>query len=115
MSEIKALQVIDDALGALEPAERVRVLSWAQQKYGTSGQVNTSTSQQAPAPAQSVPLAKTPVNGTKAKASKKSKTIISMDKNLNLNPAGKTSAVQFATEKSPSTVVQKCVVGLLSA
>lgn len=44
------------------------------------------------------------------KAAKKPKTILSMDKNLNLNPAGKPSAAQFAAGKSPTNVKEKCVV-----
>jgi hypothetical protein len=49
---------------------------------------------------------------TKAKRSRKAKTMISMDKNLDLAPHGKTSAVQFANEKSPSNVKQKGVVAV---
>ncbi len=111
MSEIEALQAVDSALGALEPAERA-LLSWVQQKYGAPGQVSPPTPQQAAAPAQMFPLAKTPADGAKAKASKKTKTIISMDKNFNLNLAVRLRRFNVATEKSPSTVLQKCVVAV---
>jgi hypothetical protein len=35
-----------------------------------------------------------------------------MDKSLNLSPGGKPSAAQFAAEKKPSNVKQKCVVAV---
>jgi hypothetical protein len=56
-------------------------------------------------------LAQNPsVTPPKAKTTKKAKTIISMDKTLNLSPQGKQSAVQFATAKAPSNARHKCVV-----
>jgi hypothetical protein len=106
MSEVKAIEAVDNALAALDPDERARVLGWAQLKYGPANRE--------PAPAQPTPPAppKTEVNTAKAKGSKKAKTIISMDKSLNLSPPDKTSAVQFATAKSPTNVMQKCVVAV---
>jgi hypothetical protein len=114
MSEVKAIEAVDNALGALDPEERARVLGWAQLKYGTPAKIGAGAHQPAPAhvtPPAPAPAHK-PANTVKAKASKKAKTIISMDKNLNLSPPGKASAVQFATEKSPASVVQKCVVAV---
>ncbi|REF84126.1 hypothetical protein DES32_2971 [Methylovirgula ligni] len=113
MSEVKAIEAVDNALGALDADERARVLAWAQLKYGVPAQINTTTPQPTPAqppPPAAYPPANTSPNTTKVKASKKAKTIISMDKTLNLSPAGKTSASQFASEKSPTNVMQKCVV-----
>jgi len=108
MSEVKAIEAIDNALSSLEKGEQTRVLAWAHMKYGT------------PAPLASAPAASSGVAPaaasasapatTKAKSSKKSKTIISMDKTLNLSPSGKPSAVEFASIKSPKNVMQKCVV-----
>jgi hypothetical protein len=109
MSEVKAIEAVDNALSDLDPDERTRVLGWAQLKYGTPAQINPAIPQ--PAPAQHTPPARsnTQINTAKPKG-KKAKTIISMDKNLNLSPPGKVSAVQFATEKSPTNFMQKCVV-----
>jgi hypothetical protein len=112
MSEVKAIEAVDTALAALDPDERARVLGWAQLKYGAPAQF--STAKHEPTPAQPMPPASpnTQINTPKAKGSKKAKTIISMDKNLNLSPSGKVSAVQFATEKLPTNALQKCVVAV---
>ncbi len=101
MSEVKAIESIDALLGGLSAEERVRVLSWAQLKFGGAGAAEADR-QPAGAGAGS--------HAAKSKPSKKSKTVISMDKTLNLSPSGKTSAAQFAAEKSPSNVKEKCVV-----
>lgn len=110
MSEVKAIETIDNTLSALAPDERARVLGWAQQKFGSSAQINPTTHHSATAQ----PNPTTPANSTnvRAKTSKKVKTIISMDKSLNLSPSGKVSAVQFATGKSPTNAMQKCVVAV---
>jgi hypothetical protein len=105
MSEVKAIEAVDNALGGLSPEERVRVLSWAQLKYGASAK-NGSTAQQQQ-PAQLTVTAK-----PQPKTSKKSKTVISMDKSLNLSPPGKTSATEFAAEKSPTNLKEKSVVAV---
>jgi hypothetical protein len=110
MSEVKAIEAVDNALGALNPDERARVLGWAQLKYGAAAQINPATHQ--PAPTQPIPSAAKPINSGKTKGSKKIKTIMSMDKSLNLSPPDKVSAVQFATEKSPTNLMQKCVVAV---
>jgi hypothetical protein len=115
MSEVKAIEAVDNALAALDPDERARVLGWAQLKYGAPSQVTPAPVQPPLAQPMSPAPAPAPTNTSslsKAKASKKTKTIISMDKNLNLSPTGKPSAVQFATEKSPANVMQKCVVAV---
>jgi hypothetical protein len=108
MSEVKAIEAVDNALAVLDPDERARVLSWAQLKYGVPAQISPARHEPAPAP----PVAPPQINTPKAKGSKKAKTIISMDKNLNLSPPSKVSAVQFANEKSPTNVMQKCVVAV---
>jgi hypothetical protein len=110
MSEVKAIEAVDNALGALDQEERARVLGWAQLKYGAPAKIGVGAPQQPSAPPAA--SANAPANTTKAKGSKKSKTIISMDKNLNLTPPGKTSAMQFAAEKSPTNTKEKCVVAV---
>jgi len=109
MSEVKAIEAVDNALGALDPEERARVLGWAQLKFGAPAKIGAGAQQQPPA--QPAPV-NPPADSTKSKAPKKPKTIISMDKNLNLSPSGKPSAVQFAAEKSPTNFREKCVVAV---
>lgn len=111
MSEVKAIEAVDNALSGLAPDERSRVLAWAQAKYSASAKGAPETSV---TPA-SVEVPATPQkakSGSNGKSSKKSKTIISMDKTLNLSPTGKQSAAQFGSEKSPSNTKQKCVVAV---
>ncbi|RZJ00324.1 MAG: hypothetical protein EON90_07850 [Brevundimonas sp.] len=114
MNEIKAIETIDNALSSLDADERARVLGWTNQKYGTStGTVrmpvhSTSSGGQVDPENPSAPVSK----GPKSRVSKKSKSVISMDKGLNLNPAGKVSAAEFATAKAPSNALQKSVVAV---
>jgi hypothetical protein len=117
MSEVKAIEAVDVALGALEAEERARVLGWALAKYGAAAQIVPTAHKPAASakPVESAPPGNAGMSTAKAKtskASKKSKTIISMDKNLNLSPSGKKSAAQFAAEKSPTNVKEKCVVAV---
>jgi hypothetical protein len=100
MSEFKAMEAVDVALNPLTPEERARVLGWAHQKYG------------GPPQHKSAPLHAKDAKPASTKSTKKSKTIISMDKSLNLNPSGEISAVDFANGKAPATVIQKCVVAV---
>lgn len=116
MSEVDAIKAISDAFEKLDAEAQARVLNWAQSKYG-----GTAPAAARPAPhvhadapqkelsSPSRPKAKA-AKQPKAKAAKKGKTVISMDKSLNLLPKGKETAVQFAAAKSPSNVMQKCVV-----
>lgn len=108
MGEIDAMKVVDDALTKLDDDARGRVLSWASSKFGkklTPSDDQSQVSNGAPHPAKAAKAA-----AKKAKNSKKMKSIISMDKSLNLSPSGKISATEFASEKSPTNVKQKCVV-----
>ncbi|WP_375462301.1 hypothetical protein [uncultured Enterovirga sp.] len=115
MSEVKAIEAVDNALGALNPDERVRVLSWAQLKFGAPALIVPPVDQAglAKPSAALMPLPANPgTTSAKGKTSKKSKTIISMDKSLNLSPPGKQSAGQFAAAKLPTNVKEKCVVAV---
>lgn len=115
MNEIEALKSISETLDKLMAEERSRVVNWVVSKFGGS----------TPAPVQN--LRQTPVTGPnkasedsreapiatrKAKVSKKAKTIISMDKSLNLAPQGQITAIQFAAAKSPSNAKEKSVVAV---
>jgi uncharacterized protein YdeI (YjbR/CyaY-like superfamily) len=110
MNEVDAIKAISDAFEKLDAKEQARVLNWAQSKYGSTTP--------AAAPPVSQPQTNAPQKATnpalpaQPKALKKGKTVISMDKSLNLSPKGKDSAVQFANAKSPSNVMQKCVVAI---
>lgn len=106
MDELDTMKTISDKLDGLSDDAQQRVLAWVAAKYGGPAP-SDKTSLPAPAPA-TVMSQKT---STK-KPSKKAKSIISMDKNLNFSPSGKTSAVEFAAEKEPSSSKQKCVVAI---
>lgn len=117
MDEIEAMKAIAEKLEKLSDDERGRVLSWANSKYGiglpspaVTNFVGAMKESAAPTPTAQSPSIGKP--SAKPKSSKKAKSIISMDKTLNLTPPGKKSAVDFATEKVPSSVTQKCVVAI---
>ena len=113
MDEIEAMKVISEKLEKLNEEERTRVLAWAVAKFAT-GQVASPSASQTIQPATSAATQlKTGKKSTaKAKTGKKAKTIISMDKSLNLSPSGKKSAAAFANEKSPTNAMQKGVVAV---
>lgn len=105
MDELDALKAISEKLEKLNDEERGRVLAWAIAKYGGV----TGTLPQTPPPASGVLKSQTKA-GASPRSTKKAKSIISMDKSVNLTPSGKKSASQFATEKNPANAKQKCVV-----
>jgi hypothetical protein len=111
MDELDALKAISERLEKLSADERIRVLAWLNAKYvpgaTTSAPLTHSTG--------AVSESKLPPKGRsnqKTAKKPKAKSIIAMDKTLNLSPSGKKSAAQFASEKSPSNVLQKCVVAV---
>jgi hypothetical protein len=112
MDEIEAMKTISEKLEKLSEPERVRVMTWAVAKYASGQAMPTPAAQptvvQQPAP--KAQGAAKPIQ--KAKAGKKSKSIISMDKSLNLSPPGKQSGTDFAAEKAPTNAMQKCVVAV---
>jgi hypothetical protein len=104
VSEIDAIKVISDALDLLNAEERARVLVWAQSKYAST------PPSPATRPASTAGIPSPSPQTRPSKPSKKAKTVISMDKTLNLSPQGKQSAAQFANAKAPSNGREKCVV-----
>ncbi|MES2861077.1 MAG: hypothetical protein V4701_06360 [Pseudomonadota bacterium] len=121
MSEVDAIKAVSDAIEPLEKDAQMRVLAWATAKFGTTPINFASTGATSPVinppaagPAASAATAAqaTPKSLSKGKPGKKAKTVISMDKGLNLTPQGKLSAVAFAGEKLPSNVKEKCVVAV---
>lgn len=115
MEEIEAMKAIAEKLEKLSDEERGRVLSWASSKYGAGLPLPSAIPSASATKETAAPPVQRPNSGKsapKAKSSKKSKSIISMDKSLNLAPSGKKSAVDFATEKAPSNAMHKCVVAV---
>lgn len=116
MDEIDAIKPVAGALEKLNPDEQARVLGWAQAKFGGATNIVAPTGSPVTPPI-TPPSANNPNTSvgrppSKAKHLKKAKTIISMDKSLDLAPQGKISASQFATQKSPSNAKQKSVVAV---
>jgi hypothetical protein len=113
MDEIEAIKAISDKLEKLSAEERSRVMAWAIAKYASehvaSPAVTPPSNQANVQPATPHKASK---SSAKPKAGKKTKSVISMDKSLNLNPSGKPSATKFASEKAPANVKQKCVVAV---
>lgn len=108
MSEIDAMKAVDDALNKLDEDARGRVLTWAYSKFGKNSNDSASTTHK---PNAEQVLASAPkITAKKTSSSKKSKSVIAMDKSLNLSPAGKMSAIDFAANKSPTNAMQKSVV-----
>ena len=105
MEEIEAMKTIADSLKNLDEGARIRVLSWAGSKFGgavVDSKVTTPPTSK---------VSKTSSNMKKASSkSSKTKSVISMDKTLDLSPSGKKSAIEFQSEKAPASVVEKCVV-----
>lgn len=120
MDEIEAMKAIADKMEKLSDAERGRVLGWALSKYGSASDIGFVAPSAPPAPpappAGPDGIAKrgpaTTTMPSKGKGTKKAKSIISMDKSLNLSPSGKTSAAAFAAEKKPTNAMQKSVVAV---
>ena len=118
MNEIEAMSAIAEKLEKLAEDERGRVLAWANAKYSGSvtplgKPVGGADAPALAGPAVKPPSGKSPSKGdAKSKQGKKAKSIIAMDKTLNLTPQGKPSAVQFAEEKAPSSSYQKAVVAV---
>jgi hypothetical protein len=110
MDEIDAIKAIASALEGLQADAQIRVLSWAQAKYG-GGSVVPLNNTTLP-PAGGAGQAFVHATAVKPKGTKKAKVVISMDKSLNLSPPGKQSALQFAALKTPTNALQKCVVAV---
>lgn len=119
MDEIETMKAISERFEKLSDDERERVLAWAIAKYGCeTAPASRSAKTHNPSDTPSVStatkkgFAEKQSPSAKPKSTKKAKSIISMDKTLNLTPSGKKSAVTFAGEKAPANVKQKCVVAV---
>jgi hypothetical protein len=113
VSETDAIKALDDALGGLDdPAARDRVLRWAWEKYSTKPfpqpeddelQNNSDATK-----AKKKATAKTPASSKVAKT----KTSLSIVKDLNLKPKGRKSFDDFVSEKKPKSNQQKCTLSV---
>lgn len=115
MEEFDAMKVIDSNLASLDAAARARVLAWVNSKFGFEQSANPvvgPTADAAPlAAATSTNLEKPPSTKKKTTSSKK-KIVLTVDKDINLFPKDKQSAIDFAKEKSPTNVMQKGVAAI---
>lgn len=114
MSEIDAMKALEDAFENLDSDARERVLIWATSKFAKAVKVSQAPEQPTipqhsgkTAPPKSSTPSKKKAGGSSGSGKK---TIITMDKGLNLTPSGKKSALDFVGEKKPSNVKEKCVV-----
>lgn len=104
MDELDAMKAVSKALEQLQTAEeRGRVLAWAHSKFGVATTPFAPAGLRESAAKAAVPRVKSP---------KKAKSIISMDKTLDLSPKGRQSALDFAEEKAPTSAMEKCVVAV---
>lgn len=112
MDEIDSMKAIDAALTSLSEDAKQRVLTWANSKFSKHSPapppsvVKSAVSSEAPSNAPSTKKS----NGSKA--SKKSKSVISIDKQLNLMPNGKESATEFSNKKNPKNHLEKGLIAV---
>ncbi len=111
-TEVDALKAVDDALSGLDdPPARERVLSWAWKKY-----VSTRTpavEDETADGTRTLKRTKKKAAGSgkaKGKAKRTVKAPLSMVKELNLKPKGKTSLDDFVEAKKPNSIYEKCTV-----
>lgn len=109
--EIDAIKAINEAMLRLTSEEQARVLSWAYAKFSPSGPILQHGKF-----AEAIGKAVTGEENGKTSGSrgktKKGKFTPKMIKDLDLHPAGKPSAVNFAQEKKPNNAMQKSVVAV---
>ena len=111
MDEIEAMKAISEKLDKLSGEERSRVVNWTVAKYGVCLATPPSPSMPPQPPANTSKPTSAKAT-SKPKSTKKAKSIISLDKGLNLSPSGKKTADDFANEKAPGSGMQKGVVAV---
>lgn len=109
MSEIDAMKALEEALEKLDEAACRRVLAWANSRYLMEPIADLTHSDSANA-ATSGKGKKAVKKSTSSSKGTSKKAIISIDKTIDLHPAGKMSAEEFGLAKSPTNVKEKCVV-----
>jgi hypothetical protein len=103
-------------------AQQVDLLFKKVAEFKSTGLLQPPSVQQSPVGAGASPAAQpvkpapssnvAPKPASKPKSAKKGKSVMALDKSLNLSPSGKQSAADFANEKAPANVKQKCVVAV---
>ena len=107
-TETDAMKAIENALDDIkEDAARERVLAWAQSKYSVQKKLS---SKEEPIVATTKKVRKA-VKGQRS-PSKKSKASLSIVKELNLSPKGKTSFADFMALKEPKSDQEKCAAAV---
>ncbi|WP_226698577.1 hypothetical protein [Qipengyuania flava] len=109
MDELDAMKAVGTSLEQLPKDAQQRVLTWAISKFAHEGSLPPA-GQVAESVGGSTKPKKSTSTPKASKPGKKAKITLSMDKTLNLVPSNGPSASAFQIEKSPSSVVQKCVV-----
>lgn len=110
LDEVDAIKAVAVAFEKLDAEARDRVLGWANAKYGTVSFTPITPKKDRGPPASNANRREHTGGVKVSKSTKRSKTVIKIDKTLNLSPSGRKSAEDFVKEKSPTSVKQKSVV-----
>lgn len=108
ISELQAMQTLDDLLSKLEPGTKKRVIDWIYAKH--VGEVPTE--QHLPTPPSKAKAKSKKKPKAKPKSGKKPKSVLKKIKELDFHLAGKNSFSDFVAEKRPTNHKQKSVVAL---
>ena len=114
MEEVDAIKSVDAKMSALDEDARVRVLAWLNMKFGEAqpASVPSGVTPGRPEDSPRKPRRAKKKGAKTKKAAGKTKTKIRVIKDLNLKPKGKTSARDFANEKSPTNHKEKCTIAV---
>lgn len=113
VSETDAIKAFDDALGGLDdPAARNRVLRWAWEKYSTKPLPKPEDDEAQDSSNNATTKKKTTPRKPASSKGAKTKTSLSIVKDLNLKPKGKKSFDDFVDEKKPKSNQQKCTLSV---
>lgn len=106
--EVSAIRILDETLNLIDdPKMRDRILRWASTKFSSKP---SGIEEEIREESEIKPKRKTRAKGkTKTKKTKKPLTI---DKDLNLKPPKKRHFVDFADEKKPGALEQKCALAV---
>jgi hypothetical protein len=103
-SDGDAIKAIDDAMASIDDTARARIATWFNSKFGAHTPQKQEIASTGKPPARAKP--------PKSLATKKSKSVLKQVKDLDLRPKGSPSAVDFATEKQPTNLKQKCTLAV---
>jgi hypothetical protein len=111
-SELDAMSDIQKALDQItDPAARGRALRWAIAKYSDAGVGVGALAAEELEGGQQRRRTSRRARGS-ANSSRKSVTTLSLVKDLNLRPSGKQAFRDFATEKSPTSHLERCATAV---